>query len=47
MWAALCEETDGFARVLQMRVAFGQQELGDEWTVDQDKRHAPGWFADP
>ncbi len=33
--------------VYQMRVAFGQEALADEWTVDKDVRHARGWFADP
>ena len=33
--------------VYQLRIAFGQEELLDEWTVDQDARHPPGWFADP
>lgn len=33
--------------VYQMRVAFGQDELADEWTVDKDLRHDKGWFADP
>jgi hypothetical protein len=30
-----------------LRVAFGHPQLKDEWTMDRDSRHAPGWFADP
>eukprot|EP00960_Hanusia_phi_P004762 138146-Hanusia_phi.AAC.2 len=33
--------------VYQLRVAFGQEQLRDEWTVDKDARHDEGWFADP
>jgi hypothetical protein len=33
--------------VYQLRVAFGQELLVDEWTVDKDVRHDKGWFADP
>jgi hypothetical protein len=40
--------TSSMSRLIyQLRVAFGQPALLDEWTLDQDSRHTPGWFADP
>jgi len=39
--------SDDLVAGLQLRVAFGQRQLTDEWTLDQDARHPPGWFADP
>jgi hypothetical protein len=33
--------------IYQFRIAFGQTPLLDEWTLDKDSRHPPGWFADP
>ena len=40
--------TSSMSRLIyQLRIAFGQTPLLDEWTLDQDTRHPPGWFADP
>jgi hypothetical protein len=33
--------------VYQLRVAFGQPQLKDEWTLDNDLRYPGGWFAEP
>jgi hypothetical protein len=42
-----CPHPPTLTHTRQLRVAMGQPDVGDLWTVDRDARHGPGWFADP